>query len=200
MNEINVPEPLDCLVPAFGATDWQMSFAERICLEGLLSQIKPALSIEIGVAQGGSLGTLSYHSREVHAFDVVMPDIRPPKVRFHQGDSKETLPKYMESDDTPIDFALVDGDHSALGVCDDLANLMVSPRCKDTVIVAHDSANAEVREGIKTAVHICTREYVDLDFLPGYTFARGAFEGQTWGGFALIVMGSPPDAKPLYRA
>lgn len=196
----NVPDPIDCSIPVFGSEDWQMSFTERIVLEGLLDQIKPALAIEIGTAAGGSLRTIAYHAGEVHSFDIdgLMPEVPwSAKGVHHVGDSKDMLPAYLESDDTPIDFALVDGDHSADGVMTDLSNLVRSPRCSDAVILAHDSANAEVFRGIVGATADLDA-YVDLDFLPGYTFLRGVFAGQTWGGFSLIVMGAKK-TQPLAR-
>src|ERR1022692_4799560 len=124
----NVPDPVDCSIPVFGSEDWQMSFTERIVLEGLLDQIKPALAIEIGVAAGGSMRTMQYHAVVTDAFDLVAPELPLIGVFFHQGDSKDPLPAYLDSDDTPIDFALVDGDHSADGVMTDLSNLVNSPR------------------------------------------------------------------------
>jgi hypothetical protein len=193
----NVPLPVDCSIPAFGSPDSQMSFTERIVLEGLLDQIKPALAIEIGTAAGGSLRTIAHHASEVHSFDLAPVDGPLVPGVQHVGDSKDTLPAYLDSDDTPIDFALVDGDHSADGVMTDLSNLVNSPRCADTVILAHDSANGEVRRGIESGL-IGVLAYVDLDFLPGYTFLRGVFAGQTWGGFSLIVMGAKP-TQPLAR-
>jgi len=38
-----------------------------VALEGLLSTMKPALSIEIGMAPGGSLGRIAAYSDEVHS-------------------------------------------------------------------------------------------------------------------------------------
>src|ERR1035438_4849205 len=112
----NVPDPVDCSIPVFGSEGWQMSFTERIVLEGLLDQIKPALAIEIGTAAGGSLRTIAYHASETHSFDIEPVPFWHHSGKHHVGDSMDTLPAYLESDGTPIDFALVDGDHSADGV------------------------------------------------------------------------------------
>ena len=41
---------------------WQMSYGERAGLEGVLSQLKPALAVEIGTAEGGSLARIAARS------------------------------------------------------------------------------------------------------------------------------------------
>src|SRR5215218_9389757 len=62
-------QPLD--LDVFTDRQWQMHFGERFALEGLLRSLKPALSIEIGRAQGGSLRRLARHSEQVHSFDLI---------------------------------------------------------------------------------------------------------------------------------
>ena len=57
-------------VYALADDDWQMAPGERAAIEGLLAQIEPALAIEIGTAQGGSLRRIAHYSAEVHAFDL----------------------------------------------------------------------------------------------------------------------------------
>src|SRR5918994_5090550 len=96
------------LTPLIG-TGWWMSLGERAALEGLLSTIRPALSIEIGTARGGSLARLAKHSQQVHSIDfdprVVDP---PPNVIFHRGDSRVLLPELLarfESEGKTLDFA-----------------------------------------------------------------------------------------------
>jgi cephalosporin hydroxylase len=56
-------------VAIFGRPDWRMPLGDRAAL-GVLTQIKPSLSIEIGTAQGGSLERIAVHSEEVHALDL----------------------------------------------------------------------------------------------------------------------------------
>ena len=77
---------------------WQMTYGERSALEGIVSGLRPALSIEIGTAEGGSLRTIAAHSGEVHSFDLVAPEIEAAKlanVTIHSGDSHETVPTYL---------------------------------------------------------------------------------------------------------
>src|ERR1700675_2255162 len=106
-----------------GRSDWAMMPGERAALEGLLSALKPSVSIEIGTSKGGSLERISAHSQTVHAFDLgrhaQLTSERFPNVTFHIGDSHELLPTFLLRLATAtqnVDFAFVDGDHSAVGV------------------------------------------------------------------------------------
>src|SRR3954453_22220615 len=83
-------------------SEWQMSFGERAALEGLLAQVKPALAIEIGTAEGGSLERRAVYSERVHSFDLnfdLMPQDRRDalhNVPFHPGDSHVLLPELLK--------------------------------------------------------------------------------------------------------
>jgi hypothetical protein len=194
----NLPQPLlNPLMPLLGDTNQQMSFGERSVLEGVLTQCQPKVSVEIGTHQGGSLRRIAAHSGEVHAFDLddrVADKTMLTNVEFHYGDSRALIPAFLKkcvASRTPIDFALVDGDHSAEGVRADLANLLASPGCARTVILAHDTMNAEVRSGLG-AVGLANHPrvvYFDLDFVPGYRFATGSYAGQYFGGLGLVITG-----------
>lgn len=203
----NVPTPLENVpVELLRASDWQMSFGERAAIEGILSQLKPHLAVEVGSAAGGSLRRIAHHSERVHTFDLARPApsvAHRPNVRLHTGDSRFLLPEWLEELRRPIDFALIDGDHSTEGVRADLTALLSSRWCRRTVFLLHDSAHAETRAGIEMALQgVSGVVYQDMDFLPGYVFARGGFAGERWGGFALIVTGdaSVALAQDLYRS
>jgi 2-polyprenyl-3-methyl-5-hydroxy-6-metoxy-1,4-benzoquinol methylase len=174
-----------------------MRFGERCALEGLLAFLKPNLSIEIGTAQGGSLHRIAAHSGEVHSFDIV-PEVaelgqRFPNVQFHIGDSASLLPELLADladRGRNVDFALVDGDHSAEGVQRDARALLDAPACRQTVIVLHDAANDEVRAGIE-ALGLAEHPKVALmlpDFVPGYVVANGPRRLQIWNGLALVIL------------
>lgn len=188
---MNTPDPLRCApAPLLAAEGWQMSFGERAALEGLLSQLEPMVSIEIGTATGGSLRCLSRHSTIVHAFDLrPPPDAVPRNVRFHAGDSRFTLGRVLAELDAPVGFALIDGDHTSDGVHADALTLLDSPACARCVIVAHDTANPAVRAGLEGLHEHPAVVYWEPAFLPGYVFARGSFAGASWGGFGLLVTG-----------
>jgi hypothetical protein len=129
-------------VPIVTRSDWQMPLGDRAVLEGVLTQIKPSLSVEIGTAQGGSLERIAAHSDEVHALDLSDELLFecPPNAEFHMGDSARILPELLAgfaSEGRNIDFALVDGDHSPAGVKSDLDALLAS---RAAPVVAHRGA------------------------------------------------------------
>jgi methyltransferase family protein len=173
-----------------------MSFGERAALEGLLAQLRPALSIEIGTAEGGSLARLAAYSKRVHSFDLVEPLDRAkalPNVQFHTGDSHVLLPQLLSKlaqSRFNVDFVLVDGDHSEEGVFQDVHDLLWSDALIRTVIVPHDTTNGTVRAGLERVPYgqFPKVVYVDLDFVPGYLSREGPFCGQLWGGLGLVVV------------
>jgi Methyltransferase domain len=175
---------------------WQMTFGERSALEGLLSQIQPALSIEIGTAEGGSLHRIARHSKVVHSFDLVEPEpeIKALKnVTLHTGDShvllKELLEQLAEAGEN-VDFVLVDGDHSADGAEQDLRDLLASDAIKHSVIILHDTLNDEVREGFERVDlgAIDKVAHSDIDFVGGHLSEGGDFDHQLWGGMGLVLV------------
>jgi cephalosporin hydroxylase len=189
-----------------------MSFGERAVLQGILSELKPRVSIEIGSAQGGSLQWVARHSESVHSIDLTPPVEILPNVSYHTGDSRRLLPELLDPrclliHKGIVDFALIDGDHTAEGVHADLRHLLDSPACRRTVILLHDATNTDVRDGITIAVHEHPAiVYRDLDFTRGYVFAEGPFAGQRWGGIGLVITGDPATdgyghtpAQTLYR-
>jgi hypothetical protein len=175
--------------------DWQMSLGERAVIEGLVSQLRPRLAIEIGTAAGGSLARIAVHSDEVHAIDLTNEKLKecPPNATFHLGDSKTVLPKLLADfaeSGRNVDFVLVDGDHSAAGVAADLEALLDSPAIARSLILVHDSFNPIVRSGIES-VRLADRPGVvgfDLDAVPGRLGKAGGFRDQLLGGFAIIVV------------
>lgn len=171
----------------------QMSFGERAALEGVLAQLWPRLSVEIGSAAGGSLERIACYSDEVHAFDLAPPElgVNPAHVFHHVGDSHETLAPWLTDLEMPLDFALVDGDHTSDGVRKDLLDLLDAPAAARTVILLHDTANPTVRAGIDSIdLDFHPRVvYHELDMLGGYEFLAGPFADQAWGGLGLIVTG-----------
>jgi len=178
--------------------DWQMSFGERAALEGLLAQLRPRLSIEIGTAEGGSLARIAAHSEVTHSFDLVAPheSVRTlPGVTIHTGDNHELLPRLLgelsEASEN-VDFVLVDGDHSTEGVRRDVEDLLESPAIARTLIVMHDTMNEVVRAGLEQVSYGAYPKvaYVDLDFVAGYMFREPSLKHELWGGLGLVVVDS----------
>ena len=177
---------------------WQMSYGERAALEGLLAQLQPQLAIEIGTAEGGSLRRLAANCGEVHSFDLVEPDPAArelPNVTFHTGDSHRLLPEllaHFADEGRNVDFVLVDGDHSADGVCQDVHDLLESPATAHTVIVLHDTMNEMVRSGLERVAYDAYPKvaYVELDLVAGYMFREPSLLHELWGGLGLVVTDS----------
>jgi hypothetical protein len=186
-------------VELFARQEWQMAPGERAAIAGVLAELRPSLSIELGTAQGGSLRTIAAYSREVHSFDFA-PEVAdlPSNVTLHVGDSHELLPRLLASlaaDGRNVDFALVDGDHSPEGVRRDVLDLLGSPAVTDTVIVLHDTANAQVRAGLEAADVAVHPKVRLLDFALVELQRPGAVLMEEWGGLGLIVVG-PDDGAP----
>lgn len=180
----------------FASERWQMTFGERAALEGLVAAAKPQLAIEVGTAQGGSLECIAAHSAEVHSFDLVEPSKEvPPNVTHHPGDSRETLPRVLgELADAgrTVEFALLDGEHTAAGMRADLECVLASPAVDFALVVVHDTMNEEVRSGVRAAGLEANPRvvYADLDLVPGYAARTGRFAGELWGGLGLVVVDS----------
>jgi cephalosporin hydroxylase len=194
----NRPTPLESApLPLACEGDTQMSFGERAAVEGILAQVRPELAIEIGTAEAGSLRRIAAHSAEVHSIDLSHEPLAsqsalPDHVTLHTGASAQVLPALLESlaaAARPLDFVLVDGDHSFEGVAGDLKALLESPVTARTVILVHDSMNAEVRAGVESVGPEGYDKvvYYELDFVPGYVYREGAARHTAWGGLALVL-------------
>jgi hypothetical protein len=179
---------------------WQMSNADRLAISGILARVKPDVSIEVGCYKGGSLQVISHYSNKVHSLDIE-PGVttlgdRFSNVEFHIGSSRDTLPSLVEAlnrDDKPVEFVLIDGDHSSEGVRSDINSLLSLKITKRLVIMMHDPFNPDCRLGIRTAdwaenPHV---HYVELDFTVGNFHSPAqdtAIEGSMWGGLACAIL------------
>lgn len=189
------PLPDEQGVDLFGDVVWQMSLGERAALVGILRTLRPALAIEIGSMEGGSLVAAAAYADEVHSFDLDEPtlgDARATNVHLHTGDSHRLLAPALAAftaEGRNVDYALVDGDHSSEGVRRDIEDLLASPAVSKTVIVLHDVANGLVRAGCDAVPYdaypkVCR---VELDLVPG-SLGRDDFPGELWGGLGLIIV------------
>jgi hypothetical protein len=204
------PSRLEELLPVFApGNEWQMAYGERIALEGLLSQLKPGLALEVGTARGGSLRRIVAHSGEVHALDIdpsVAEVVRPlTNATAHIGDSAEMLPMVLadlHAAGRNVDFAHLDGDHSGAGVQRDMLALLGSPACSLTVVVLHDSANEDVRDGLE-ALNLPNHPKVALcmlDFVPGFLVLEDHVRSrEIWNGLALVVLDVNAPPGPAFQ-
>jgi len=179
----------------------QMSRVETIVLDGLLRTIRPTVAIEVGTFQGGSAELIARHAVHVYSIDI-SPTPRErlqddfDAVTFLTGPSATVLPSLLRTlsdSDTPVEFVLIDGDHSASGVRADIESMLAYSPLNPLVLVLHDSFNPECRRGMLEArwsasphVHL-----VEVDFVPGVFHETGfdtAAAATMWGGFAVAVM------------
>lgn len=187
-----------------------MSLGDRLALEGLLVSLGPSVSIEIGTSRGGSLSRISAHSEVVHAFDLgFKPEVaarRYPNVVFHEGDSHVLLPQVLAElvvAERPVDFVLIDGDHSAEGARRDVEDVLGSPAVSRTAILIHDIVNERVRAGVEAVDFSAfpAVRHVDFDLLSGHMWRDESLDGRLWGGFGLVLTGwDPPDVTRLRPA
>ena len=180
----------------FDDSAWQMSRGERAALEGILSQARPGLAIEIGAAEGGSLGRIALHADEVHAFDFVAPQFpgeQPANVVVHTGDPHERLPAVLAElaqAERNVDFVLLDGDSAPDGARRNLEDLLDSPAVGRSVMLVHQVNNPRVRRGFD-AVRFAAWPKVTLvepDFVPGYMLTEERLRHELWGGLALVLI------------
>jgi hypothetical protein len=189
---LTVSPTLDAVLDAY----WAMQLGERAAFHGFLGLLRPALAIEVGT--GGSVRATAAYSSEVHAFDITLPHhVDPeqlPNVTFHIGNSHELLPPMLDrfaAEGRNLDFALVDGDHTAQGRSRDVVDILSSPCSGKTVILIHDTLNPRVRAGLEEIdferfEHVT---HVELDLVQGKVFRTGPYEDELWSGLGIVLTG-----------
>lgn len=194
----------DFLFPNVLRDNWQMMTWDRIALSGVLARMRPKISLEIGVYYGGSLSLTSQFVEKIYAIDID-PETRtrfaiPANAELIIGDSVVEIPrvlKLLEANDTPLEFVLIDADHSSDGVRRDIELVLAYQPVKPMIIMAHDSGNPLCREGIQTAGWDVNPyvQSVDLDFVPGGIIEHSVSGdiGECWGGFAIAYL--TPEAR-----
>ena len=197
MTVIHEPHRLDGPAGLLAHDPWQMTLGERAALEGLLARLRPELAIEIGTAEGGSTRCLARHCREIHRFDLAHPegltDELPDARHAHRRQPRAAAGASSRGSPPPAARSTSCSSTAttrAEGVRRDLEDLLASPAARRTVIVAHDTANEDVRAGLLASGfedHPAVA-FADLDFVAGHLSATGAFAGQLWGGLGLIVV------------
>jgi len=177
---------------------WQMNIMERMAMLDILNRIKPNISIEIGTFLGGSLWEISKKSKKVYSFDLNHDKVKEKScfldnVEFITGNSKSLLPiiiKHLNKKNLYLEFVLVDGVHSELGVKADIESILEYKPRSLVYILMHDSFNPFVRKGIITTDwHRSPYVFsVEVDFVFGTFHHRQNLLKQMWGGFALAIM------------
>src|SRR5271155_1083223 len=87
----------ELLFPVSGAElKWHMHDSEKMALLHILRLSRPAISLEIGTMNGGSLRQIAAHSQMTYSIDIdpsVREKLQPlmPDVRFLTGDSPRVV-------------------------------------------------------------------------------------------------------------
>ena len=187
---------------------WQMSPGERAAVEGALSEVRPALAIEVGTAEGAGLRRIAAYAGEVHSFDLEPPSLEPPEnAVLHTGDSHELLPPFLAE----LAEAWAQRRLRAHRRRPQRRRrqgrrrgLLDSPATSQTVIAIHDTANEDVRRGldaVRDPRAFPKVVYVDLDFVPGRVCRYPELRHELWYGLGLVVVDAsrPATRTPTTR-
>jgi hypothetical protein len=178
---------------------WWMSPAEQSAIAFILEHLQPKLSIEIGTQFGGSLQAIAKYSNHVYSIDIdasvpKLLDGHFPNVEYLTGDSDLLLPELVDTiqnnSDAPLSFVLIDGDHSADAVRNDINHLLQFRPTVPLYILMRDSFNPDCRKGMRGA-NWASSPYVhavELDFVAGTIVRPPNFRNQMWGGLALAIL------------
>jgi hypothetical protein len=180
---------------------WQMTRCEKYAFASLIESADPDVAIEIGTYKGGSLQVISKKAKRVYSIDT-SPECKETlgehfdNVEFLTGDSKQLLPSLLDrirNKNESLGFVLIDGDHSAEGVLNDINAVLQYEPVRPLYIVFHDSFHPPCREGILAADwHLCPYiHYVEVDFIPGvyhYEAFDTAQPRSMYGGLSLALM------------
>src|ERR1019366_6042644 len=111
-----------------------------------------------GTYYGGSLSLISQFSKMTYSIDI---DPTVPQrlkniasVRFLTGSSDVIVPRLLaelNKEGIPVEFILIDGEHSAAGVKRDVAWLSHYVPMKPLFVALHDSFNPDCRRGMLEA-------------------------------------------------
>lgn len=180
---------------------WQMTRCEKYAFVALVEAAKPEIAIEVGTYRGGSLQVIAKSARKVYSIDS-SPECKAAledhfsNVEFLTGDSKQLLPSLLSrisAQNGALGFVLIDGDHSADGVRNDINAVLEYTPTRPLFVVFHDSFHPPSRKGILSAnwnqcAHV---HFVELDFIPG-VYHHEAFDTaparSMYGGLCVALM------------
>jgi hypothetical protein len=184
---------------------WLMDHNERAGIYMVLCLCEPTVVIEIGARFAGATALFSQFAKHVYVVDID-PAVEDRCRHLHNvtvliGDSAKVVPSLIERVNAQHggwDFALVDGDHSADGVRNDLNALIQARPLRRAYVTMHDSFNPECRKGILAAnwnlpwVHA-----VEVDFTIGNLMPQPHVFAQMWGGLALAEISKTDRVGPI---
>lgn len=181
------------------AQDLHIGFEQFAVFQTMLSILKPTVALEVGTFQGQMFSLIAQHSKLAISVDP-NPDVRQKleplhaNAEFITATSDDALPsliqRFQQSDEA-LEFIFLDGNHSKDFVRRDINNLLNYKPKTRTVLLMHDSFNADCRAGMLQANwRQCQHcHFVDLDFSGGVVHPNAEIRGQLWGGlgFALLL-------------
>lgn len=181
---------------------WQQNESERLALTAVLARHRPRCSIEVGTYRGGSLSLIRQYSDVVFSIDID-PEVAERyrhfgNVSFLAGPSAVVLPILLTELDAagiPVEFVLIDADHSEAGIRRDIECLLDYVPKAPLFVTLHDSFNPECRRGMLAASWPRSPyvSWVDIDFVPGRIIEHGGgSHGEMWGGLALAYLTPVP--------
>lgn len=187
---------------------WLMSFAEKSMIVQVLNHRRPSLALEVGSHQGGSLSIASHYADKVISIDIdpgVKDSLssRYANVEFLTGHSHMILPELIDrlnADEMELGYVLIDGDHTANGVREDIAAILKYKPKAPLWILMHDSFNIACRKGIKMIDWESNPyvKWVNFDFVPGFLTSIHGMEDELWGGIALAYLEESPRKTSLH--
>ena len=198
----------EILFPNVALENWQMTVSEKIALTGILSRLKPRGALEIGIYYGGSLTLAAPYCERIVAIDID-PDVPsrfpvPPNSDILIAPSSESIPLALirlEALGLPLNYVLIDADHSAAGVRADIERVLTYRPRESMAILLHDSGNPDCREGMLSAdwaanPHV---QWVELDLVPGQIIEHTVESGrpEVWGGLAMAWLTPTPRKDAL---
>lgn len=193
------------MFPGVRLDNWQMMQWERIGLTGILSRLRPRGALEVGVYHGGSLSLTSQYAETIIAIDID-PEVPnrftcPRNAELRIGSSTDLIPQALadfESRGIPLNFVLIDADHSAAGVRRDLELVLAYRPREPLLVLMHDSGNPDTRSGILSVDWAANPHlhFIDCDFVPGQIIEHAVTEtsGEIWGGLGLAYLDPQPRA------
>lgn len=203
------PESLkdSLLFPECPTASWEMEDSERLGLMALLHRCQPRVAIEVGRHRCGSLTAISQFAEAVYSISTE-PIAQEELSHLHNvsvitGTSQDKLPGLMETlraSSKPVDFVLIDGDHSASGVKRDIEIVIGHPPIAPMIVAIHDSFNPDCRRGILEAAWHASKHvhWVEVDLIPGRVIEHGGYgTGELWGGFACALLSPVERKRPL---
>jgi cephalosporin hydroxylase len=135
--------------------NWQMSAGDRAFLLAVVQAIRPAVAVEVGTLDGGSLDALAPLCGQVVTVDHDPESARCaerwPNVRAVTGDSGQVLPGLLEELRDGLGFVLVDAAHDRAGVAAEMRAIAAFQPSQPLVVLLHDTSLPEVRAGMGDA-------------------------------------------------